>query len=397
MSTAEPRVGVPDGRAALERYRALLNEELRAAVLEARTALQSVPPTEAMRDDFYARIEYHLGWRLPDLTRAGAATFGKLLRPTLLLLACELTAGARGMEKRERERLVRRALPAAASVELIHNFSLVHDDIEDGDEERRHRPTLWKLWGVPQAINTGDAIFAIARHALWKLVELGVSPAVVVRLAQLTDRTCLELCEGQYLDMSYERSPDITVDMYLDMIGRKTAALMGCAMEMGAMLGGQGDSGEPAQVDAMERIGHGLGMAFQLRDDLLGIWAREEELGKTPAGDLRRKKMSLPVLHALQTASGADAQVLRAIYAEQRPATEEQIAGALEVLERTGARHRVRGALREQVVLAREALEMAAGSAVEAREARDLLQGLLDFVAEAAEDGTVKGSGMADA
>jgi geranylgeranyl diphosphate synthase, type I len=278
---------------------------------------------------------------------------------------------------------VRRALPAAVTVELIHNFSLVHDDIEDGDEERRHRPTLWKLWGVPQAINTGDGIFALARGGLWKLAERGVPAAVVVRLASLTDQTCLELCEGQYLDMSFEGRRDVTVDMYLDMIGRKTAALMACAMETGALLGA------PDRMElgaAMARFGRALGLVFQLRDDLLGIWARQEELGKTPAGDLRRKKMSLPVIHALEHAGEDDAQALWSIYAEHGPATDQQIAQALAILLRTGARERVRGGIREQGALARAALAQAAGSAPEAQEVRDLLAALLDFVLAAAEE-----------
>src|SRR5262249_17304146 len=167
--------------------------------------------------------------------------------------------------------------PAAVCVELVHNFSLVHDDIEDGDAERRHRPTLWKLWGVPQAINTGDGIFAMARASLWRLLDDGVDAQVVVSLAPLVDPTCLELCEGQFLDMSYEGRQDVSVTMYLEMIERKTAALMACATEMGGRLA---DADQPDVAVRLAQFGRALGIAFQLRDDLLGIWSAEQ-LGKT--------------------------------------------------------------------------------------------------------------------
>jgi geranylgeranyl diphosphate synthase type I len=384
VASAKSSIGTSDGEAVLGRYRRLIEPAMREALRAGRPTVQPTPATSALLDDFYAQIEYHLGWRHPDLSQARAHP-GKYLRPTLLLLACELVAGSRGLHERERHELVVRALPAAVTVELIHNFSLVHDDIEDGDEERRHRPTLWKLWGIPQAINTGDGIFALARAGLWRLAESGVPSETVVRLAALADRTCLELCEGQYLDMSFERRHDVTVEMYLEMIGRKTAALIACAMEMGAVLGAPDDA---ALATEMASFGRALGLAFQLRDDLLGIWAAQELLGKTPAGDLRRKKMSLPVIHALEQANTGDAEAhpLRAIYAEAGPATDEQIAVALGVLERTGAHTRIRSALREQGALAYDALDRAAHAAPESREAHGLLAALLRFVLAAADE-----------
>ena len=129
------------------------------------------------------------------------------------------------------------ALPGAAAVELGHNFSLVHDDIEDGDVERRHRATLWTIHGVPQAINTGDALFSLSRIALHRLTDLGFSDAKVLRLMRLFDETCLALCEGQYLDIAMSRSDELmTVELYFDMIGRKTAALIAASIESGALL-----------------------------------------------------------------------------------------------------------------------------------------------------------------
>jgi len=367
-----------DLEAVLDRYRAQVNDELRAAVAQARTAVSPTSPVRDALAEFQGQIEYHFGWRHPDLTPAHLRS-GKLLRPALLLLACELAAGRNGAARAEREALARRAIPAGVCVELVHNFSLVHDDIEDGDEHRHHRATLWKLWGVPQAINTGDGIFAMARLALWRLLDTNVPPAVVVRLAELVDRTCLELCEGQFLDMRFEGRRDITAAMYLEMIARKTAALMSCAAAMGARLAAPDDADLAVQL---ARFGRSLGLAFQLRDDLLGIWAAED-LGKSAAGDLRRKKMSLPVIHALETAAPAERDALEAIYSAPGPAAEAQIATVLRILDHTGARARVRAALRGEAATARAALDDAAGDAPQAREPRALLDTLVSFVASA--------------
>lgn len=362
----------------LSRYRAQLGDGLRDALTTARRATNQTQEAVPLLDEFHAEIEYHLGWRTAALEPMEWQP-GKLLRPTLLLLACDLAAGRGWLGATERERLVQRAVPAAVSIELVHNFSLVHDDIEDGDAERHHRPTLWKLWGTPQAINTGDGIFAMARSSLWRLADADVNPALVVQLAALLNRACLELCEGQFLDMSYEGHQDISPTLYLAMIDRKTASLMAVATELGALLA----TPEARSVARdLAAFGRHLGLAFQMRDDLLGIWAAED-LGKSPAGDLRRKKMSLPVIHALHTASQADRAALERIYHEAGPSTEDQIAQALGVLDRTHARAHVRTALQEQYSLARVALDSAASDAPEAQDAYTALTALLDFVVAA--------------
>lgn len=359
----------------LGHYRTALADGLHEAVEYAWRERPVASEVAAQLAEFRGQVEYPLGWRRPDLARARSHP-GKLLRPTLVLLACELAAARAGADEAERARLVERAIPAAACIELVHNFSLIHDDIEDGDEERRHRPTVWKIWGVPQAINTGDGLFSLARLGLWRLAERGVEPRVVVQLADLLDRTCLALCEGQFLDMRYEGQRDISVAMYVAMIERKTAALMSCAAETGARLGAPEDA---ALAAALARFGRALGVAFQLRDDLLGIWAASE-LGKSPAGDLRRKKMTLPILHALESASHGDRNALSAIYEAPGPASEEEIAIALGVLERAGARERVCAALAEESAVARDALEAATSQTPAAREARDQLATLVEFV-----------------
>ena len=223
---------------------------------------------------------YHLG-----LDEGGRS--GKRIRPLLGLLAYESIAGDH-----------RAALPGAAAVELGHNFSLVHDDIEDRDVERRHRATLWKVYGVAQAINTGDTLFTLSRMALHRLSDLGFSDAKVLALMRLYDETCLALCEGQFMDIwSAEHDERLSVDFYFDMIGRKTAALIAASVQAGAMLA----TDDEQIVDAYRGFGWSLGIAFQLNDDLLGIWGDEQITGKEPS-DLAKHKKTLPVIYALERA-----------------------------------------------------------------------------------------------
>jgi geranylgeranyl diphosphate synthase type I len=323
-----------------------------------------------------------MGWRRPDLTAATSPS-GKLLRPTLVLLACDLAmaqADPLGATAGEAARLdyARRIVPAAVTIELVHNFSLIHDDIEDSDEERHHRPTMWKLWGVPQAINTGDGMFSLARMSLWRLEEAGINGSLILHLADLLDRTCVELCEGQFLDMRYEGRSDISEAMYLDMIGRKTAALMSCATAFGACLGAPGDSDLQSHF---ARFGRALGIAFQLRDDLLGIW-EAEQLGKTVAGDLRRKKMSLPVIHALQTADADERLRLQALMTSAPPLGDDDIGEALAILNRTGARARIGKELAKQGAIAGTALREGVMMSSSARDLQSYraFEALLEFV-----------------
>ncbi len=334
---------------ALDRFRPSIERELRAVVARYND--------DAAVGGMYGQIAYHLGWVDEEL-RPVALSPGKLLRPALALWACELAGAATGASDAARARRLDQALPVAASVELLHNFSLVHDDIEDRDEQRRHRRTLWAVWGEAQGINSGDAIFCLARLALWGAGARGIEPATLVRLATLLDRTSLRLCEGQHLDMSFEAHAGITPERYLAMIARKTAALMRCATEMGALVGAPG---APAVGDDLAAFGEALGVAFQLRDDLLGIWADSAELGKDPAGDLRRKKMSLPVIYALASATRATREELGAIYAQPGPASDGQIAAMFAALDATGARERCRATLAHWCGDARSALDRARG------------------------------------
>jgi geranylgeranyl diphosphate synthase type I len=364
--------------AVLGRYRALLGEALLQAIHAVRASAPSAAETNDILDEFYGQIEYHHGWRAPDL-RPKPWRPGKLIRPTLLLLACEVAAGQRGQPKESdggRQAAIQRAIPAALAVELVHNFSLVHDDIEDGDEERHHQPTLWKVWGVPLAINTGDGIFALARLQLSHLRARGVPAETIIELSARLDATCIELCEGQHLDMRFEGRQDVSVAMYLDMIARKTAALMDCAARMGSLIGAPENQALSAQLGA---FGRALGIGFQLRDDMLGIWSAQA-LGMTEAGDLRHKKMSLPVISALEDATSADQRALARIYGQRGPVSDVQIATLLEILERSGARERTRTMLREQCDLARALLDGACANTT-ATDACAALGAILDFVA----------------
>lgn len=363
-----------------ERIIAEMRLSLERAFAGTRTTLTGAAPLDELR----GHIEYHLGWRHQDLSLADGQR-GKLLRPTLTLLACMFVAGRAGNRGHTYQQLMRWAAVAGASVELVHNFSLVHDDIEDSDEERRHRPTLWKLWGIPLAINTGDTILAIGRLTLWRLPDAGMSLEDVFPLADLLDRATLRMCEGQFLDLRFEGRLDVSTDMYMDMIGHKTAALMSCAMQMGSLLG----SDDPDLVTLLAEYGRRLGLAFQLRDDLLGIWATTHELGKQQAGDLQRKKITLPVICAMERATNADQERLARIYADRRPATGQQIADVLAILERTSARQAATRALTEQVDAARQVLDTAArrvfspasSGATQSRGAYHHLAAMLDGIA----------------
>ena len=273
--------------AALARYRRGLDSYLQAHV------------SRQDPDALYRMVRYHLGWEEEDGTPADHG--GKGLRSSLCLLACEAAGGD-----------WRRALPAAAALELVHNFSLVHDDIQDRDRKRRDRPTVWSIWGEAQAINAGDALLSLARLAILRLEETGVSAETVVQAARILDQRTLEMVEGQVMDLSFEERLQVDREAYLLMIAKKTGALFDCALSLGALAGG----GAAPVVAAMGRCGRELGIAFQVRDDMLGVWGAENRTGKQPAADIRRRKKSLPVIFAFSQARGAVLDELRSIYAK---------------------------------------------------------------------------------
>jgi geranylgeranyl diphosphate synthase type I len=237
---------------------------------------------------YYAMQEYHLGWRDADLQNA-LSDPGKLLRPQLVLLACRAVGGDAA-----------HALPLAAAIQLIHDFTLIHDDIQDQSDTRRGRPTVWTLWGLAHGINVGDGMFAIAHQSLYGLSDANLPASVLLDIFRRFEDMNLRICEGQFLDMSFEGDLTISADDYLGMIRRKTAALLAGAASLGALVGGA----DSASVDAMFAFGESLGVAFQIQDDVLGIWGDPEVTGKPQAADLYRRKVSLPIVHALNQAQG---------------------------------------------------------------------------------------------
>jgi geranylgeranyl diphosphate synthase type I len=260
---------------------------------------------------FYGMLHYHLGWVDADF-KPTQFDSGKRIRPVLTLLCCEASSGD-----------WHTALPAAAAIELLHNFSLIHDDIEDSDPVRRGRATLWRVWGVAQAINAGDALYTIAHMALNGLADGGLPVDRVLAARQRFDRACLVLTQGQHFDLAFESRTIVAEAEYLHMVYGKTAALIEAACGLGALVNGSD------LVSHFEDFGRELGLAFQIQDDLLGIWGDPAVTGKPAGNDLRNHKKSLPVAYGLDRSED-----LRRLYAQ----SEVNVAAVMAELDRVGAR-----------------------------------------------------------
>ena len=228
-------------------------------------------------------LAYHMGWQG---ARKNAASRGKRIRPLLVLLSCSSAGGD-----------WTRALPGATAVELVHNFSLIHDDIEDNSPLRRGRPTIWKKWGIPQAINTGDAMYSLAHLEAVRLSET-VSPTIALKAVEILQSTCLHLTQGQYLDLSYEARNDLSINDYWQMVEGKTAALIATSTQLGALAAYCDDK----ESNLYNKFGRMLGLAYQVQDDLLGIWGNSMLTGKSSKSDLVTGKITLPVLFGLSKA-----------------------------------------------------------------------------------------------
>ncbi|MFE9019693.1 family 2 encapsulin nanocompartment cargo protein polyprenyl transferase [Streptomyces sp. NPDC007808] len=298
----------PEAAVILERARASVEPELRAAVASLPASMRRV-------------VRYHFGWEHPDGSPATGSA-GKAIRPALVLTA----AGALGGPAARTA-----AVRAAVAVELVHNFTLLHDDVMDRDATRRHRPTAWTVFGDADAILAGDALQALALRLLAEDPH-PASSAAVARLA-----TCVvELCAGQHADTEMERRGpgEVGLDEVLAMAEAKTGALLGCACALGALYAGAADD----DVAALDAFGREAGLAFQLIDDVIGIWGDPSHTGKPAGADLTARKKSLPVVAAL-TSGGPAAAELAALYASPHDKeSEEDIARTALAVERAGGR-----------------------------------------------------------
>jgi len=298
----------------------------------------------------YEMIRYHLG--------VDGEGGGKALRPALCLLAC---AGLGGTAEA--------ALPAATAVEYVHSFSLVHDDIEDGDVERRGRPAVWARWGVAQGINAGDALFALAFRVL---ASAPLPSSRIARAVDVLARRTLEMIEGQHLDLAFEARPAVSLDDYCAMVAGKTGALLACSLELGAVCAGAGED----VVGLLESAGRNLGLAFQVTDDCLGLWGDRRRTGKAVGADVLRRKKTFPVVWALASANGRSRAQLASAY--ERPSlTDGDLAWVARLLDEVGAREAASAFVGARLAEAAAALDRAQL----APEARAALGQVLEYVA----------------
>ena len=321
--------------------------------------LRSIVPDDG--SPLYNALRYHMGW-CDQSGKAVNGTAGKRFRPVLCLMACASVGGEPDS-----------AMPAAVALELVHNFSLIHDDIQDRDTERHHMPTVWAVWGESQALSAGNAMYTLASGALLKLAEQAVSPDRIAQASASLTRSSLEMMEGQYLDLEFEKRTEVNTDDYLDMIARKTGALIACTMEMGVLIG----SGDTATASVFARTGRHLGHLFQVRDDILGVWGEEAATGKPTGSDIRRKKKTYLVVQAMQQATGAAAITLKRIYAKQNP-SDQDIRQVMDVMESTCARQEAEALAARLADRALEAIQPAELSPRSMRDFEELVSFLLN-------------------
>ncbi len=269
----------------------------------------------------YDMLRYYAGWADESGAPITAMT-GKAVRPTLCLFGCEAVGGA-----------VNLAIPAAVALEFIHNFSLVHDDIQDEDETRHNRKTLWVVWGKPKALVAGNVLRVVADTALHALKREELEPERSLTAISLLTEAYLEMIEGQYLDLSFEGRRDVSMDDYLRMISRKTGALIRCSLNVGAAVGAD----DPRTIAALRECGRALGYVFQIRDDVLGVWGEESITGKPVGADIRRKKNSYPIVYTMEAAPDEDRASISSMY-QKSELDDEDVGSVLRIMNRLGVR-----------------------------------------------------------
>jgi len=284
---------------------------------------------------------------------------GKKIRPALVLLTAEAVGGNRKW-----------AYKTAAAVELIHTFSLIHDDIMDGDEMRRGMPAVHTLWGEPMAILAGDVLFSKAFELVTQTQAEDIPSENVITALKTVVDSCIKICEGQALDMDFEGKLDVKEEDYLKMIYKKTAALIAAATKSGAIIGG----GSEEQVEALSQYGELIGMAFQIQDDYLDVISDEEELGKPVGSDIVEGKMTLMVVHTLEAATYADKEELISIL---ESGDESNTNRAIEIFNKYDSITYARDIALENVNQAKKLLDMMDDSP-----AKEALYNLADFVLE---------------
>lgn len=271
---------------------------------------------------------YHFGYG-----EYGPARRGKRLRPKLLLHV----ALAEGGE-------LRGALDAAAAVEILHNYSLIHDDIEDGDELRHGRRTLWSVYGIPQALNAGDALCAISFLVLTNATGYH-SQERVLKMVRALHEAHATMCDGQTLDLAFERARSVDLAQYRRMIGAKTAALFGASSELGALCG----PCEAQTVREYRELGRAYGLAFQIRDDVQGVWGSLDATGKVVAHDIARRKWTFPVVWALSRPQNAATRRIGQAYEQGSSLDPRQVAEVIEALDDLGAKEAAADAVAEHL------------------------------------------------
>ena len=234
-------------------------------------------------------INNYFGWDDFDADDKVSKYSGKAFRPSICILICTSLSGTLEM-----------ALPPSISVELVHNFSLIHDDIEDNDKFRRHKPTLWTIWGIPKAIITGNSILVLGNKILNKMLINGSSKSDLYRSQMILTESYLKMMEGQFLDIAFEKERKISEEKYLKMISLKTGALIECSVILGA-IASKTNLNEKL-FKQVSSFGKNIGLLFQIRDDLLGVWGTDKT-GKPVGADIKRKKKSLPIILTLNSSN----------------------------------------------------------------------------------------------
>jgi len=245
-----------------------------------------------------------------------------------------------------------RAVPAASAIELTHAFSLLHDDIQDNDTERHHRATAWSIWGIPKALVAGNTMRSLGDLATQRLISNGYSDETAFRAALLITSSCLEIIDGQCLDMSFESHLDVTTSQYMQMINLKTSSLIRCSMELGAVLA----VADKKTTNMFRQCGEYLGKAFQIRDDILGTWGTPTVSGKPSGNDIRQKKKTYPVIYAFENTSRIGHNELSKIY-KKETISQSDVEKVLSILDNTNAFHSANALVSESANLALQTIK----------------------------------------